>query len=196
MSIPSIDLANRFLAPLKGNLTILILHDTRARLRLARLMLTCARAHPSHPTILDVDAFYCTHAEELSDQAQPISSAELLIMPEGTFDADLLTALLSSKREVLIIDDLNSLYTLASDGRELHQLSIIMRLLSHNASLNGSWVIATAYRTEFGDGREKKANRRSLAALGDLIVDTEFSDGSLQLKAGFKGPWQDDELAV
>ena len=89
--------------------------------------------------------------------------------------------MLSSKRELIIIDDLNSLYSLASDGRKAHQLAILMRLLSHNARVNGSWVIATAFRTELG-ARQGAANQRSLTALGDLLVDTDFRDGSLKLR--------------
>jgi len=106
-----------------------------------------------------------------------------------------MTPLLSSKRGLLIIDDLNSLRSLASDGRRLHQLTILMKLLSHNARVNRSWVLATAYRTELG-AKQEAAGQRSLTALGDLLVDTDFRDGTLKLIAGFKGMWPNDEIKV
>jgi hypothetical protein len=70
-----------------------------------------------------------------------------------------------------------------------------MRLLSYNARMNNSWVIATSYRTELG-AKQGRANQRSLTALGDLLIETDFLAGSLKLKSGFKGRWPNDELEV
>ena len=90
---------------------------------------------------------------------------------------------------------MNSLYSLASDGRKSHQLTILMNMLSQNASSNKSWVVATAYRTE-QSARQGGTNQRSLAGLGDLLVDADLHGDSLKLRAKFKCPWTDDELDV
>jgi hypothetical protein len=195
MSIPTKEQASRFLAPLRGSLTVILLHDVQAKIMLSRFMLTCASLESIGTTVLDVDAFYCTNIDRLADGAQSGSKIELLLLPERDFEVRSLTPLLSSKRGLLIIDDLNSLRSLASDGRRLHQLTILMKLLSHNARVNRSWVLATAYRTELG-AKQDAAGQRSLTALGDLLVDTDFRDGMLRLRAEFKGMWPNDEIRI
>jgi hypothetical protein len=192
MSIPTKEQASRFLAPLRGNLTILLLHDIQAKMQLSLFVLKCACLQSLDTTILDVDTFYCTNIDRFADEdAQSIPAVKMLLLPEQGFEVSSLLPLLSSKRELIIIDDLNSLYSLATNGRKSHQFVILMRLLSYNARMNNSWVIATAYQTELGV-KVEKANQRSLTALGDLLVDTSFRDGSLKLK----GQWSDDELEV
>ncbi len=195
MSIPTKEQANRFLAPLRGKLTILLLHDIQAKMELSRFMLRCARLRSTSTAVLDSDAFYCTNIDRFADDAQAITTAEVLLLPEQDFEVSSLLALLSSKRELLIIDDLNSLFSLAVDRFKSHQLSILMRLFSYNARMNNSWAIATAYRTELG-AKQERTNQRSLTALGDLLVDTDFREGALRLKGGFKGRWPNDELEV
>jgi len=196
MSIPAKEQASRFLAPLRGSVAVLLLHDMRAKLQLSRFILRCAGLQSVTTIVLDTDAFYSTNMVRFAEEAQSITKAELLLLPEQGFEVSpLLLPLLSSRREMLIIDDLNSLYSLASDGRKLHQLTILMRLLSLNARLNRSWVIATAYRAEPGV-KQGAVNRRSLTALGDLLVDTDSREGSLQLRTKSNGLWPNDELDV
>jgi hypothetical protein len=194
MSIPTKEQAGRFLAPLRGSLTILLLHDIQAKMQLSRFILTCARLQSTDTTILDADAFYCTNIDRFADDAQSLTNARMLLLPEQDFDVSVLLPLLSSKWGLLVIDDLNSLYSLATDGRKLHQLSILMKLISWNAKMNKSWVIATAYRTEFG--AKQRPNQRSLTALGDQLVDTDFREGSLRLRSGFKDWWPNGELEI
>jgi hypothetical protein len=195
MSIPTKEQASRFLAPLRGNLTIMLLHDVRAKLQLSSFMLRCASLQSIDTVVLDSDAFYCANVDRLAEDSHSLAKVELLLLPERDFEVSSLLQLLSSKRGLLIIDDLNSLRSLATDGRRLHQLTILMKLLSRNAEENGSWVIATAYRTEL-TAKHEATNQRSLTALGDLSVDTDFRDGSLRLMAGFKGSWPNDEIDV
>jgi len=194
MSIPTKEQTSRFLAPLRGNITILLLHDMEVKMQLSSFMLACARLQSMETTILDSDAFYCTNMERFAD-ARSISKGELLLLPEQDFEVESLIPLLSSKRELLIVDDLNSLYSLASDGRKSHQLTILMSLLSHNARANGSWVIATAYRTELGQKLTTRS-QRSLTALGDLVIDTDFRAGSVKLKGSLNDHWTDGEFSL
>jgi hypothetical protein len=195
MSILTKEQASRFLAPLRGNFTILLLHDIQTKMELSRFILRCARLLSTDTTVLDADAFYCTNIDRFAEDAQVMTKAEVLLLPEQDFEVNSLLPLLFSRRELLIIDDLNSLFSLATDGRKSHQLTILMKLLSYNARMNDSWAIATAYRTELG-AKQGKTNQRSLTALGDLLVDTDFRGGALRLKAGFKGRWPNDELEV
>ena len=176
---------------------MILLHEAQAKSRLGRFMLRCASLKSIDTTILDVDAFYCANMDELIDYAQSPLRGQALLLPEHDgFQVSSLLPLLSSKRELLIIDDLNSLYSLASDGRKSQQLTIFMRLLSHNASMNRSWVIATAYRTELEHELGGANQQRSLIALGDLLVDTDVGADSIKLKGSFKGHWPNGELSV
>ncbi|HEV2389960.1 MAG TPA: hypothetical protein VGS04_04465, partial [Nitrososphaerales archaeon] len=120
---------------------------------------------------------------------------EVLLLPERGFEVGSLVSLLSSKRQILIIDDLNSLYSLASDVRKSHQLTILMKLLSHSARMNGSWAVATAYRAEL-DSKQGATSKRSLTALGDLLVDTETYGDSLTFRSSFKGHWTNGEFSL
>jgi hypothetical protein len=173
----------------------MLLHDTRARLQLGRFVLGCAGLQRMSTTILDADAFYSTNMDRFADEALPILAGEVLLLPEQDFEVQSLLPLLSSEREMLIIDGLNSLYSLASDGRKSLQLSILMKLLSYNARMNGAWVVATAFRTELGRKQEGQ-NQRSLTALGDLVIDTDFHTGSVRLKTSLKGNWPNGELSL
>ena len=154
-------------------------------------MLACSQAQAVGATILDTDAYYCTHAIELAEANNP--DAELLLLSGRAFRVSPMLTLLSSSRRLTVIDDLNSLYALASGNRGLHQLTVLMRLLSHSAKANGSWVIATAFRA-VGDQRQA-STKRSVTALGDLLVDTDLRDGSLRLRGEF-GRWPADGLRV
>jgi hypothetical protein len=194
MSILTKEQAHRFLAPLRGSLTILLMHDIQARMAVSSFLLRCANLQSADTTVLDADAFYCTNIDRFPEDALAIARAELLLLAEQEFEVSSLLPLLSSKREFLIIDCLNSLYSLASNGQKAHQLTVLMSMLSRNASSNKSWVVATAYRT--GQNGAHRKSHRSLTGLGDLLVDADLRGSSLKLRAGFKGRWPNDELDV
>jgi hypothetical protein len=207
MSIfPTRGQASEFLAPLRRNLVILLLHDIQAKTQLSRFILGCASLESLDTTILDTDAFYSSNIDKLIDRGddgiRSIPRAEVLLLSEeGDFEVTSLLPLISSNRRLIIIDDLNSLYSLATAGGKSNQLRILMKLLSYNARMNDSWVIATAYRTELttagGGSKQEKTNRRSLTALGDLLVETYSRDGSLKLKSEFTpGYWPDNEFEL
>ena len=189
---------NSFLAPLKGSVTILFLHDKETKTALSRFLMRCAYLRAANTSILDADAFYCTNidklTENMNDDGHFLSETEILLLPEKTFRVGHLTPLITSKTQVLILDDLNSLYSLASSNHKSHELFVFMKLLSYNARMNKSWVIATAYRAE----RSAQTSRegRSLAGLGDLLVDANLHEHSLLLKAGFGRQWPNNEFRL
>jgi hypothetical protein len=193
MSVPE-DQAGRFLAPLRGRLTVLMLHDSRAKIRLARFVLACARLRSMRTAILDTDAFYCANLEQIIEDGEPIPAGALFLAPEQDFGVGSLLPLLSSATGMLIVDDLNSLQSLASGERSSQQLAIIMRLLSHNAKANSSWAIATVYGME--RTASKNRNPRSLASFGDILVEAEFASHSVELSTDLKGIWPNGKFTV
>jgi hypothetical protein len=194
MSIPTKEQASTFLAPLKGNLAIVLLHDTQAKASLSAFLLRCAELQSLRTTILDADAFYCVNMARLAGELKSVVG-EVLLLPERDFEVTSLVPLLSSGGRLLIIDDLNSLYSLSSDGRRWQQLTILMKLLSHNARMNGSWAIATAYRNEL-ETRRTETDQRSLTSLGDLVIDTRSDGGTIKLRSPIKGLWPGGEVEV
>jgi hypothetical protein len=193
MSLPTSEQAARFLSPLKGSLTVVLLHDAQSRGTLSSFLLGCASRMPLEATVLDVDAFYCANMATLVDEGRGVPKGEAVLLPDHELEVTSLIPLLTSKRQLLVIDDLNSLYSLAPDGRRSRELTVFLRLLAYNARLNGSWAVATAYRANVEDDT-RAASQRSIPAVGDIVVDTEVKNGSMKLKA--KGLWPGDELRV
>jgi hypothetical protein len=195
ISVPTKELAERFLAPLRGLVAILAVKDAQAKASLTNLVMSCATLFPSSTTILDVDAFYCANIDRFPESAMSARDAELLLPPPAhDLDVPSLARLLLSSRRLLVIDDLNSLHSLASDDVRSHQLSILMKFLSNNARINGTWVIATAYRTELQAKQAK--TKRSLFSLGDTLIEVHLSDGFLKLKARLTTDWPSNELVI
>jgi len=147
---------------------------------------------PLEATVLDVDAFYSANMPSLVDEGE-LPRGEAVLLPEGELRVSSLLPLLSSKRQLLVIDDLNSLYSLAPDGRRSRELAVFLRLLSFNARTNDTWAVATAYKTNIED-RVSAPTQRSISAAGDITVDTELEEGSLRLTA--KGLWPGEEIRV
>ncbi len=189
MSVPTDEQASKFLAPLKGGLTVLLMHEAQAKLPMSRFILGCTSLRSIKTTVLDTDAFYCSNMDRLVDKDGP--KGELLLLPEGDFHVSSLLTLLSSKSELLIIDDLNSLYSLASDSRKSQELTILMKLISLNARLNNTWALTTAYRADF-EKKQGVQGARSLALLGDLLVDTKVDADSVILK----GAWAEERFVL
>lgn len=100
-----------------------------------------------------------------------------MTLPEGGLEVSSLVPLLSSKTAMLLVDDLNSLYSLAAGGAR--QLGALMRMFSYNARLNGTWAVATAYMAELEERRTP--NPRSVVTAGDVLVDTQMDGESLKL---------------
>lgn len=148
---------------------------------MGRFLMGCASALGLDAVVLDTDAFYLSNITTLA-RALPNPNGAVLLMTES-FEVRSLLPLLSSSRRLTVVDDLNSLYSLASDRRKSQQLGILMRLLSYNARVNNSWVVATAYRTE----QQKRAwiEQRSLTDLGDLLLDADLEAGRLRFNLIF-----------
>ena len=83
MSIPTKEQAGRFLAPLKGNLAIVLLHEIQVKARLSSFLLRCAGLQSLDTTILDADAFYCTNMERFAGDAQSVDGKVLLLPEQG-----------------------------------------------------------------------------------------------------------------
>lgn len=192
MSVPNREQANDFLSPLKGGLTVLLLHDASTKMAVGRFLLECARALSLETVVVDSDAFYSSNITKLIGDTSP--TGEILLLPEGTLQIASFLPILSSG-QLTVIDDLNSLYSLASDGRRSQQLGILIRMLSYNARMNNSWVLASAY-TPSQQGRKAKLDPRSLTAVGDALIDAELTENRLRFRSVSSRPWTEGEYSL
>jgi hypothetical protein len=193
MSIPTNEELTRFLAPLKGRVTMISFHDKETKVQVINFLTRCASRLKAQTRILDMDAFCSTQVQQLVDvkDSDFLDRAEILLPIHG-FEAESLASLITSETEFLIIDDLNSLFSLASARSQSHQLFALMKILSYHARINGSWVFATAYRSV--PTKPSKINKHSLGSLADLAIETLPGDGSITLKGPAESKWPDNEF--
>ncbi len=201
MSLPAVEKeeASKFFGPLQGRLSILLFKDNRSRALLGNFMLRCASAREESTSILDVDAFYCAQIKTLTTQIPQgfLEATRLTLLPSHGihFEPRSLSFLLSAETHLLIIDSLNSLYSVASNSNHSRELMALMRLLSYNARMNGSKVVATAFGSEWLPSQD--GSRRSLQSLGDLVIDVEpEKDGSVILRPKKSTGWLNGEFLV
>lgn len=159
---------------------------------MSSFLLGCAARKSLRTTVVDSDAFYSTHMREFDTAA---GSGQLVLFPNRShLEARSLVPLISSRTELLVIDDLNSLYSMFSDARRSQQLAVMLRFLAYNAKVNASWVVATAYGADLE--RPGEASRWSVLTLGDILVDTKVSADSVMLTVGMGGPRPEAELLI
>jgi hypothetical protein len=192
MSVPTQKQAAAFLTPLRGRLAMVLLHDLQTRVALSRFVLACADLQSIETTVLDVDAFYSTNMVMLAEHARTLRGG-VTLLPGSEFDPGSLLPLLSSKGGMLVVDDLNSLNSLSSDGQRLHELMVVLKFLALNARSNGSWMIATAYRTKTPAEGEPES-QRPWASVYDVVVDATLEGGSLVLRS--RSLWTEGVLEV
>jgi len=175
LSVPTTEEAAAFLSPLKGRVALASFHDKDTKMRTINFLMACASKLRIETRILDTDAFCSTLISQLSDGTSgDFLDHTRIVLPANGFDVGYLPLLISSKTGLFIIDDLNSLFSLASVKSESHRLFAIMKIISYHAKMNKSWVIATAYRSDWN--RTPNANQRSLESLADLILEGGTGD--------------------
>jgi hypothetical protein len=193
MSVPTNEELTGFLAPLKGQVTMISFHDKDTKIRTINFLTRCASKLKTQTRILDTDAFCSIQVQQLVDvkNSDFLNRAQILLPIHG-FEAESLASLISSNIGFLIIDDLNSLFSLASARSQSHQLFAMMRIISYHARINESWVFATAYRS--ASNKPSKTNKHSLESLTDLTLETLSGEGSIALKGSAVSEWPDNEF--
>lgn len=162
-------------------------HDKDTKIRAINFLAGCASRLAIETRILDMDAFCSTRVQHLVDNTNiGFLDSTRLLLPSHGFDLESLPSLISSRTGLLILDDLNSLFSLASTKSESHQLFAIMKIISYHARITKSWVIATAYRSDWN--RPAKTTQRSLESLADLTLESRSEDGSTKPKAASGKP--------
>lgn len=186
MSIPTESEARNFISNLRGRSAVFLFRDKKTKVNASNYILKSASILNMRTKILDADAFYCNNLISVTRRLDEnfMRKTELLI-PDRYFTVRSLAKILPLRSELLILDGLNSIYSLTSNGRQARQLLALAMILSYFARTNDRCVIFTIYRTGWTYARAKKkeeGGRQSLASVGDILVNSNLNDRTLEFE--------------
>src|SRR5262245_52139814 len=148
MSLPSPSQARFFLSPLEKKVTVFVVDGRASHLRLARFLLGIICAANRTALVLDTDASYASNSGTLAGQLSDIclDRITLRIPAEGPTKASLITAAFS-EYDVLIVDDLNTIYHFLSmdDRSAVRELTAVGNILSYFCRESGATAFLMTY---------------------------------------------------
>ncbi len=196
MRIPSPRQANAFFAPLKRKTTTFVVEEREVNLRLAQFIIGLASVLKLRVLVLDTDAFYAANIISVSEK-QSDNQKEGVFIRIPTNDLRLEECLVDSiltKYELLIVDDMNSLYHLfeslekSSGSRKLH---FIGRTLSYFARSENRTVVLNLYKNIM-DSTPLGESSRSLAKYADLVVSVDVQDSFIRFRCNQGRAWSNN----
>jgi hypothetical protein len=101
-----------------------------------------------------------------------------------------------SKYDVLIVDDLNTLYHFLSmdDRSAIRELTAITKILSYFCRENGKTAFLTVYSA--GETLKKEVGQRSLFRIGDFSISTRIDDSTIKFTCDHGTAWPDNTFSV
>ena len=179
-----------FFGPLVGKTSTFLLESRQDNLAFARTIVGLMRASGGACAIMDLDAFYSSHADVVFAPASVGDNSWALRVPLPGADIEAEVArLFVASQDTLILDSLNTLYHLFSfeDGSSRgRRLGFVLASLSYLARTNSKSVILCMYRRE-GFGRPGTA--RSIAGLSDITASVEVRESELTVRAERGSVW-------
>jgi len=188
-----------FIDPLYGHTTTFLVDSRQTNLALARTLVSRLTRSEAQLAVLDIDALYSSDSEYIF---APVSEDEaratriFVPNPGSALEADIAELLASGQARALIVDSLNSLYHLLSNGgRSPRNLSLAfaVALLSYIARIEKKAVFLTMYQ------REKMARfgrQRAISELSDLTVSASARGRILTLRCQRGSAWAAKGLSV
>jgi hypothetical protein len=196
MSVPSYRQAKAFLAPLQRKVTIFLVEGRESHLILARFLLDCICITDKTATVLDTNTTYASNSVMLASNLGEscLENITLLIPSQGPTKSALANSIFSTY-DVLIVDDLNTLYHLLSteDRSAIRELTAITKILSYFCRENGKTAFLTAYSA--GESLKREGGQRSLFRMGDLSVSTSVDD-SIRFRCDHGAAWPNNTFSV
>jgi hypothetical protein len=191
MSVPTVKQAYAFLNPLRGRSSAILVANRDANAAVTKFALGCLAESKVRTVLLDTSCFYGTNIQALTEgiPREFLERTTLLTIPEGARPEAVLTELMANpEAKAILIDDLNSLNALMSEGdakSSIHELFVLIRMLSYYARINGIVIFATVYKSQRSDSN----SRRSLAAAADFQIETETEPSSITFRCESVGVW-------
>jgi hypothetical protein len=193
--------ARAFLDPLRGKITTFFVADRLVNLSLSTLILTCVTAAGAACEVVDMDAFYASNSDLLSAALprEGLERVSLYVPKVGTSGDDLVMKLFDRgqqpHKDILILDDLNTLFHLLSSDNSSsagRKLAFLIALQSFVRRTNRTTALATVYEREKPiPGRRSK----SFSELADTNVSVAHSGDELILKCERGAAWPGGTLS-
>ena len=179
-----------FLEPLLGKTATFLFAERQDNLAFARTLAGLLGASGMAAAVLDLDAFYSSHADSvLTPSPAEADSWTLRVPAPGSGIEAEVSQLFVAPQGALILDRLNPLYHLFSldDGRSRgRRLGFALAGLSYLAKTNSKAVILGMYRRE-GFGRLGTA--RSISGLSDIAASVEVKGSELSMRTERGSAW-------
>lgn len=161
--------ASAFFDPLSSKSSIFLVADRETNLSLARTLLGRLLSLNMNCLVVDINAFYVSHAEELGIDG---TSNITFYVPDVLCDTSEVvhTIITIGNNDVLIIDNINSLFHLLSyetPQAASRKLALIMAILSKHARTNHFAAISVMYERKFASSAMQK---QPLSELGDVLI--------------------------
>lgn len=193
MRIPSPRQANTFFAPLKRKTTTFVVEEREVNLRLAQFIIGLASVLKLRVLVLDTDAFYAANIISVSEKQSDNQKGGVFIrIPTNDLRLEeWLVDSIFTKYELLIVDDMNSLYHLfeslqkMSGSRKLH---FVGRTLSYFARSENRVVALSLYKNAM-DSAPLGESPRSLAKYADLVVSVDYQDSFIRFQCNQGRAW-------
>ncbi len=198
MSVPTLKQAYAFLSPLRGRSSAFLLASRRGNVAVAAFALGCLAGLKMRTVVLDTSCFYGTNIELLTEglPKEFLERSTILTVAEDVRPEGVLTDLIAKKEaKAILIDDLNSLNALMSSGHQksgIHELFVLIRMLSYNARINNVSVLTTVYKSQRADAN----SRRSLAAAADLQITTETDSSCVTFRCDGPDIWPNKKFVA
>jgi len=189
MSIESRE-AKSFFAPLKGKTATFLLEDRQANLDFARTIVGLLAQTPDVAEILDLDALYASNADRIFRSLGSSTTVTLRVPEPGAEIEEELAAMFEGDQGVVIIDSLNSLYHLVSQGdrsSRSRKLNFAIAALAYLARTNAKAVLLSMYRRE---GLTYSGTGRSISGLSDITASVDTRSQQLFIRTE-RGPGWD-----
>ena len=197
MSVPSYRQAKAFLSPLQNKVTVFLVDGRASHLLLARFLLNCLCTTDNRSVVLDTDAMFASNSKGLASRLNEhcLENITLWIPSLDPTKASLVN-LIFSKYDVLIVDDLNTLYHLISMGdySAIRELTAMTRILSYFCRENGKTAFLTVYSA--GESLKKVIGQRSLFRMGDISISTRTDDTAIRFTCDHGTAWLNNTFSV
>lgn len=179
-----------FLEPLVGKTSTFLLASRQDNLTFARAVVGLLGAEGPSCTVMDLDAFYSSHADTiLAPFSLQADSWELMVPSPGSDIESELSRLFTVTSGGVVLDSLNTLYHLFSleDGSSRgRRLAFALASLSYMARTNSKAVILCMYRRE-GFGRP--GTTRAISGLSDITASVEVQGPELFVRTERGSAW-------
>ena len=188
--------AQAFLRPLQGKVVTFLVSSRDANLSLIRGISLIGAAVAHDCTILDVDAFYSSHSDEiLSGLPQSIVKQTSIYVPEpGSNIENEILALLKSSSKLFVIESLNTLYHLfGSSGASSRsrRLSFILFTLSYLAKTSDRIGFLIMYEQE---RLARFSGKKTISNFADITISVEVIGSKLLMECVRGLTWPDGKF--